>query len=50
MAKAKGGLNKNSSYIPGAPKKTRQGDGNGTKYAATSRNNARKAYRGQGKG
>lgn len=38
MAKAKGGLNKNSSYIPGPPKKSRQGMGAGTKYAATSRN------------
>ena len=41
---------KNGSYIPGAPKKTRQGDGGGTKYAATSRNKARKKYRGQGQG
>jgi len=49
MAKAKVGLNK-SSYIPGPPKKTRQGDGAGTKYASTSRNGARKKYRGQGKG
>jgi hypothetical protein len=48
--KAKGGLNKRTSYIPGPPKKTRQGDGDGTKYAATSRNKARKKYRGQGKG
>jgi hypothetical protein len=48
--KAKGGLSKNSSYIQGPPKKTRQGDGDGTKYAATSRNKARKPYRGQGKG
>ena len=32
-AKAKGGLNKHSSYIPGPPKKSRQGDGKGTKYA-----------------
>lgn len=47
--KEKGGLSKNSSYIVGAPKKSRQGDGNGTKYASTSRNKARKAYRGQGK-
>lgn len=31
------------------PKNTRQGQGNNTKYAATSRNNARKPYRGQGK-
>jgi hypothetical protein len=49
MAKAKVGLNK-SSYIPGPPKRTRQGDGAGTKYASTSRNGARKKYRGQGKG
>jgi len=47
--KAKGGLNK-IGYNPGPPKKSRQGNGNGTKYAATSRNKARKAYRGQGKG
>jgi len=31
------------------PKKTRQGDGKHTKYTATSRNVARKKYRGQGK-
>lgn len=49
-AKSKVGLNKNSSYIPGAPKKSRQGAGGGTKYAASSRNGARKKYRGQGKG
>ncbi len=48
-AKSKVGLNKSSSYIPGPPKKTRQGDGGGTKYAASSRNGARKKYRGQGK-
>lgn len=48
--KVKGGLNKNSSYIPGPPKKSRQGDGNGTKYSSSSRNKARKPYRGQGKG
>jgi hypothetical protein len=47
--KAKGGINK-SSYIPGPPKKSRQGAGAGTKYAASSRNGARKKYRGQGKG
>jgi hypothetical protein len=49
MAKAKTGPNK-GSYIPGPPKKSRQGDGMGTKYAASSRNGARKKYRGQGKG
>ena len=31
------------------PKKTRQGDGKHTKYAATSRNNKKKVYRGQGR-
>jgi hypothetical protein len=49
MAKAKVGLTKGSSYIPGPPKKSRQGDGGGTKYASSSRNKARKKYRGQGK-
>jgi hypothetical protein len=48
--KAKGGLSKNNSYNPGPPKKSRQGSGLGTKYAASSRNGARKKYRGQGKG
>lgn len=50
MAKAKSGLNKNSSYIPGKPKKSRQGAGGGTKCASSSRNGAPKRYRGQGKG
>jgi hypothetical protein len=49
MAKAKGSFVK-TSYTPGPPKKTRQGDGHGTKVAATSRNNARKKSRGQGHG
>ena len=48
MAKVTAG--KSVSYNPGPPKKTRQGDGDGTKYAASSRNGARKKYRGQGKG
>ena len=30
-------------------KKTRQGRGNHTKYTATSRNSAKKRYRGQGR-
>ena len=47
--KAKVGLNK-TGFMPGKPKKTRQGAGMNTKYAATSRNKARKKYRGQGKG
>jgi hypothetical protein len=35
--------------IESQPKNTRQGCGANTKYAATSRNKARKKYRGQGK-
>ena len=31
------------------PKKTRQGNGKNTKYSSTSRNSARKEYRGQGR-
>lgn len=31
------------------PKKSRQGRGKHSKYSATSRNGARKRYRGQGK-
>jgi hypothetical protein len=48
MAKASTGSKRTGSYVPGPPKKTRQGDGGGTKYASTSRNKARKKYRGQG--
>lgn len=32
-----------------SPKNTRQGHGQHTKYSATSRNKAKKPYRGQGK-
>ena len=35
--------------IESLPKKTKQGSGAHTKYSATSRNKARKRYRGQGK-
>ena len=35
--------------IDSIPKKSRQGQGKNTKYSATSRNNKKKAYRGQGK-
>jgi len=35
--------------IESKPKKTRQGMGQHTKYAASSRNKAKKRYRGQGK-
>lgn len=38
----------NKIIIESKPKKSRQGDGKHTKYAATSRNGARKRYRGQG--
>ena len=37
------------SFVESKPKKTRQGSGQHTKYASTSRNNAKKRYRGQGK-
>ena len=42
--------NKNSQEIKPVEKKSRQGNGRNTKYAASSRNGAKKAYRGQGKG
>ena len=35
--------------IEATPKKSRQGNGAHTKYAASSRNSARKRYRGQGR-
>lgn len=38
-----------AQHIESKPKKTRQGSGQHTKYASTSRNNARKRYRGQGR-
>lgn len=37
-------------FEPGKPKCTRQGNSKNTKYTATSRNSAKKKYRGQGKG
>ena len=36
-------------YTESRPKKTRQGTGKHSKYSATSRNSARKRYRGQGR-
>ena len=42
-------LTKTKVKIESKPKKSRQGNGNHTKYSATSRNGARKRYRGQGK-
>jgi hypothetical protein len=48
MARAKVGL-MGDKMIETIPKKSRQGNGKHTKYASTSRNNAKKRYRGQGK-
>ena len=48
MAKASGGVS-GGDFIQSPPKKPRQGNGKHTKYAATSRNSARKKRRGQGK-
>ena len=48
MARSKVGLS-GGPNIESHPKKTRQGSGQHTKYASTSRNKARKRYRGQGK-
>ena len=42
-------VNKKKCEIESKPKSTRQGDGRNTKYAASSANKARKAYRGQGR-
>ena len=38
-----------SVELESIPKKTRQGNGKHTKYSASSRNKAKKKYRGQGK-
>ena len=38
-----------TDYVETIPKKTRQGQGKHTKYAATSSNNAKKRNRGQGR-
>ena len=48
MAKATGGI-PGGDFVTSPPKKTHQGTGKHTKYAATSRNSARKRPRGQGK-
>ena len=48
MAKMKSSLTGNL-FVETMPKKTRQGNGKHSKYSATSRNSARKRYRGQGK-
>ena len=48
MAKIKKSMMGNN-MIESTPKKTRQGSGQHTKYAASSRNGAKKRYRGQGR-
>ena len=48
MIRASGGLS-GANNIQSPPKKSRQGRGKHSKYSATSRNSARKRYRGQGK-
>ena len=48
MAKSKTGT-WDQVELETTPKKTRQGLGKHTKYAATSRNKAKKIYRGQGR-
>jgi hypothetical protein len=48
MAKIKKSL-LGQTMIESQPKKTRQGSGKHTKYAATSSNNKPKRYRGQGR-
>ena len=47
--KTKSGAWGSSEYVESIPKKTRQGRGKHTKYAPTSRNSAKKRYRGQGR-
>ena len=47
--KTKQGAWGSTQYVESIPKKTRQGTGKNTKFAASSRNNAKKKYRGQGK-
>ena len=47
-ARSKVGLVKDG-FMPGKPKKSRQGNGKNTEYAATSRNKAKKVYRGLGR-
>jgi len=48
MAKMKQSL-LGGSYVEAIPKKTRQGRGKHSKYSASSRNGAKKRYRGQGR-
>ena len=41
--------NASDTFIEAKPKRTRQGSGKHSKYSATSRNGAKKRYKGQGK-
>ena len=43
-------LTKKDQNLESNPKNTIQGQGKNTKYSKTSRNSARKKYRGQGRG
>ena len=47
--KTKSGAWGSTEFVEATPKKSRQGRGKHSKYSATSRNSARKRYRGQGK-
>ena len=49
MAKTNAGGFGTSVKAETIPKKTRQGRGQHSKFSATSRNSAKKRYRGQGK-
>ena len=49
MSKVKAGALGTADYIEAIPKKTKQGRGKHTKYSASSRNKAKKRYRGQGR-
>ncbi len=42
-------LYNDGNYVPAQPKNTRQGTSKNTKLSATSRNHAKKKYRGQGR-
>ena len=42
-------FNAEKALVETPPKKTRRGAGKHTKYSATSRNNKKKPYRGQGR-
>ena len=46
--KTKSGAWGSTDYVEATPKKTRQGNGKHTKYAATSRNHKKKKSSGQG--